>query len=129
MSGFPLRRQTRKSLLISGPPRLRFSPRLCPLHLPCSIIRSRKNRMFAFRRSRLTPAARYDGYLDSMQSGMSVTSELLHAPGFPAPPPSSPSPPGGGGGGSMTGGFGVLKMYVDDQLLKSDPSAVCHART
>ncbi len=58
---------------------------------------------------RLTPAARYEGYLDSMQSAMSVPLLLLHAPGLlppppppppppPSPPPPSPPPPPGGGG-------------------------------
>ena len=39
------RRQARKSMLRSGPPRFRFQPRSRPPHLPASMIRSRRNSM------------------------------------------------------------------------------------
>ena len=79
---------------------------------------------------KLTPDARYDGYRDSMQSAMSEPSLLLQDDGLLGLGFGSGEdpPPVAGGGGGATGSAGVLKMFVDDQLLISD-SDTWRART
>src|SRR5687767_4731115 len=130
MSGFPGRRQTMKSVLIVGPPRLRFSPRSRPRHLPCSIILLRKNSILDTRLDKLTRAARYCGYRASMQAAISEPSLLLQDEGLLGSGLGSGAPPPSGlaGGGGATGAAGVLNVSADDQLLNSE-SDVWRART
>src|SRR5688572_31290344 len=106
-----------KSTLISGPPRFRFRPTSWPLHFACSMRRSRRNSVFDLRRLRLTPAARYDGYLASMQSAISEPLLLLQEPGLLPPPGLGDGPLSGTGIGA--GASKILKLLTADQLLSS----------
>lgn len=60
-------RDTMKSMLMSGPPRLRFRPRLRPLHLPYSTI--------SFRRNAMSALCRFSGLITSGVNGAATDRE------------------------------------------------------
>src|SRR5436189_6084101 len=111
----PFTRCVMKSMLSSGPPRLRFQPRSSPPHLPASMIRSRRKAMLAWRWATDTPAARRSGYFAPMHLMMELPSFEAHDP--PLPPPGT-----GLGVGLGAGAAGVRKPCVTLQELEFSPS-------
>src|SRR5580765_3189129 len=111
------RRHARKSILRSGPPRFRFHPRSRPPHLPASMMRSRRNSIFAWRCPSDPTGARLSAYLALTHA--TIAGPLLEA----HDPPGGVGPgPGVGAGGAGVGAAPVWNVWVAAHALNVSPS-------